>query len=285
MRRPVTWIMVALVSLALAAGAQAKDWTHLTIGVEGAFPPFNFMTPDGKVAGYDIDVANEVCKRVRVTCNLVARDWASQLPSLLNGQFDTVLTMGPNARRRKVIDFSIPYAQTSNSFLVVKSGPLAKLPDTGEALSTNDTAKAAPVLSAIGKALHGMTVGVPVSTSQQQFIEGTFKGDVSVRTYKSSPDATLDLVAGRIDAQFDNNVYLRSAITKPGNQGLAIAGPMFTGGVMATDVCFGIRKNEPELKAMLDKAIRSMTADGTLRRLSMKWFHFDISPAGRAASG
>jgi lysine-arginine-ornithine-binding protein len=258
----------------------AKDWTHLTVGVEGAFPPFNLMTPDGKVAGYDVDVANEVCKRANIKCDLVARDWDSQLPSLLNGQFDTVLTMGPNERRRQVIDFSIPYAQTSNSFLVTKSAALASFPDTGVALSVNDSTKAQPVIDAMRKALHGKVVGVPVSTSQQQFIEGTFKGDVSVRTYKSSPEATLDLAAGRIDAQFDNIVYLKSAVAKPGNEDLAIVGPMLTGGVMATDVCFGIRKNEPELKAMLDKAIQSMAADGTLRQLSEKWFHFDISPKG-----
>ncbi len=278
MRRSKTWIVVVLFSLALAGRAQAKDWTHLTIGVEGAFPPFNLMTPQGKVAGYDVDVANGVCKRAHVTCTLVAREWDSQLPSLLNGQFDTVLTMGPNARRRQVIDFSIPYAQTSNSFLVLKSGPLANLPDTGQKLSVNDTATAAPVIDAMRKALGGKTVGVPVSTSQQQFIEGTFKGDVSLRTYKSSIDATLDLSAGRIDAQFDNIVYLRSTLAKEGAAKFAIAGPMLTGGVMATDVCFGIRKNEPELQAMLDKAIRSMAQDGTLRRLSMKWFHFDVSP-------
>ena len=186
--------------------------------------------------------------------------------------------MGPNPKRREVMDFTVPYARTSNTFGVLKSSPLAKLPKTGEAMSTNDKATWQPVLEQIQTALKGKTIGVPLSTSQQQFIEETFKGDVTVKTYKSSEQHTLDLLAGRVDAVFDNIVYLRDAVTRPGNAEVVMAGPLLVGGIMATDTCLGIRKGEDDLKAKLDPALTSMIADGTMKSLSEKWFKFDVSP-------
>jgi octopine/nopaline transport system substrate-binding protein len=269
-------------ALALAAllgqSVQAKEWTQITIGVEGAFPPYNSTTADGKVVGYDIDIANEVCKRANLTCTIVAQDWDSQVPSLLARKFDAVLTMGPNPKRREVMDFTAPYARTSNTFGVLKSSPLAKLPKTGEAMSTNDQASWQPVFEQIKAALKGKTIGVPLSTSQQQFIEETFKDTVTVKTYKSSEQHTLDLLAGRVDAVFDNIVYLRDAVSKPGNEDLVMAGPLLTGGIMATDTCMGLRKGEDDLRAKLDPAIQSMAADGTMKAMSEKWFKFDVTP-------
>lgn len=257
---------------------QAKDWTQITIGVEGAFPPYNATSADGKVIGYDIDVANEVCKRANLKCDIVAQDWDSQVPALLAKKFDAVLTMGPNPKRREVMDFTVPYARTSNTFGVLKSSPLAKLPNTGEPMSTNDKQAWQPVFEQIQSGLKGKTIGVPLSTSQQQFIEETFKNDVTVKTYKSSEQHTLDLLAGRVDAVFDNIVYLRDAVTRPGNENVVMAGPLLVGGIMATDTCIGLRKGEEDLKAKLDPAITSMIADGTLKTLSEKWFKFDVTP-------
>jgi lysine-arginine-ornithine-binding protein len=277
-RKAVTLGALALGLLALAGQAvSAKEWTEVNIGVEGAFPPYNTMSADGKLSGYDIDIANEVCQRAKVKCNLIAQDWDSQIPGLLAGKFDAVLTMGPNPKRREVIDFTVPYAQTSNTFGVLKSGPLANLPNNGQQLSVNDPdGKAA--LEALKTALKGKVVGVALSTSQQQFIEEAFKGVVEVRTYKTSEQHTLDLTAGRIDVVFDNIVYLRDAVERPGNQDVAMAGPLMKGSVMATDTCIGVRKGDPELKAKLDEAIKSAVADGTVQKLALKWFKADVSP-------
>ena len=160
---------------------------------------------------------------------------------------------------------------------MLKAGSLKALPSTGVDVNVNQPA-GKPVIEALRAALKGKVIGVPLSTSQQQFIEDNFKRDVEVRSYKSSEAANLDLMAGRIDAQFDNIVYLSAAAALPANADMAIAGPKLVGGQMATDVCIGIRKNEPDLQALLDKAIGSMINDGTVRRLAVQWFTLDLSP-------
>ncbi|NLS06198.1 transporter substrate-binding domain-containing protein [Rhizobium sp. P32RR-XVIII] len=61
------------------------------------------------------------------------------------------------------------------------------------------------------------------------------------------------------------------------NGTLTTSGPLLVGGIQATNVCLGIRKNEPELQAILNKALGEMAADGTLAELSKKWFKVDLS--------
>lgn len=267
---------LSALSVLYSGTALAKEWKTVTVGVEGAFPPFNSTTASGELEGLDLDVIKEVCKRAELDCKIVAQDWDSQIPSLLAGKFDVVLTMGPNPERRKVIDFSDPYVITPNTFLVGADSPIADLPHTGESLST-DTEEGKKAVADLKQALKGMTLGASLSTSQLQFVEENFGDVVEVRTYKSSEQVQLDLEGGRLDGQFDNVVFAHDRAAR--SQGaLKTTGPLLVGGIMATNVCLGIRKDEPELKAILDKAIAEMREDGTLAKFSEKWFEIDLSP-------
>lgn len=269
---------VSMLALVAAGSAQAKDWKAITVGVEGAFPPFNATTTSGELEGLDLDVIKEVCKRAALECTIVSQDWDSQIPSLVAGKFDVVLTMGPNPKRREVIDFTDPYVITPNTFLVDATGPLADLPYTGEKYST-DTEEGKKVLAELKEVLNGKTLGAALSSSQLQFVEENFADVAEVRSYKSSEQSQLDLTGGRIDGQFDNLVFANDRAA--GSKGaLKVSGPWLTGGIMATSVCLGIRKNEPELQLILNKALAEMAADGTLKTLSEKWFAMDLSPAG-----
>ena len=263
-------------SALLTGTALAKDWKKVTVGVEGAFPPFNSTTSNGELEGLDLDVIKEVCKRAALECQIVAQDWDSQIPSLLAGKFDVVLTMGPNEERRKTIDFSDPYVITPNTFLVAADGPLAKLPHTGEHLST-DTEEGKKAVAEIKDALKGMTLGASLSTSQLKFVEQNFGDVVQIKTYKSSEQVQLDIEGGRLDGQFDNVVFARDR-ADASKGALVTSGPLLVGGIQATNVCLGIRKQEPELQAILNKALGEMAADGTLAKLSTKWFKVDLSP-------
>src|SRR5580704_6263508 len=108
-------LLLALAAL-VAGPAEAKEWTQVRLGVEGAFPPWNMIGPDGKLAGFDIDLTAELCKRAKVECELIPGEWTSLIPSLNAGKFDLVLTLGINEARKKVVDFTIPYASGVATF-------------------------------------------------------------------------------------------------------------------------------------------------------------------------
>ena len=262
----------------LPTSSSAKEWSKVRIGIEGAFPPWNAVGPDGKLTGLDVDVANDLCRRAKLDCELVQNEWSGMIPGLNAGKFDLVMTLGINETRRKVVDFTYPYASGVATFLMLKDGPVAPLPMSGERLNLNDKEKADPVMASIRQSLKGKAIGVVQSTSQEQLIRAYFGDDVTVRTYKSSPERDLDLKAGRIDAGFDSGVYGTSILGKPGSEDFVMTGPLMKGAMLATEVAIGLRKDEPELKAIFDKAIREATQDGTIRKLSMEWSKLDLSP-------
>jgi len=72
--------------------------------------------------------------------------------------------------------------------------------------------------------------------------------------------------------------YLSTAAAKPGNEDMTVVGPRFQGSLLGRGSSVGLRKSDPELKAMFDEVIAAAKADGTIERLSKKWFGFDVTP-------
>jgi octopine/nopaline transport system substrate-binding protein len=268
---------VAAISIG-SVTADAKEWTHVKVGIEGAFPPWNMIDGSGKLSGFDVDLIHDLCDRAKVECELITGEWTAMIPSLNAGKFDLVMTLGINEKRKQVVDFSVPYASGVATFLLLKDGPVADLPMTGERLNLNDKAKADPVMAKIGEELKGKTVGVVQATSQEQLINAYYGSDVTVRAYKSSGERDLDLKAGRIDAGFDSGVYATSVLAKPGNDDLMMSGPLVKGAMLATEVALGMRKGEEDLKAKFDEAIKSAAEDGVIKSLSEKWSKIDLTP-------
>ena len=267
--------------LYFATAAQAKDWTKVTIATEGAYEPWNFVQPDGKLAGFEVDLAHDLCTRMKVECNIVQNDWDGMIPALTAGKFDAIMAgMSVTAKRLEVIDFSRTYAAGPSGFLVPKSSSLAKLPGTGEILNlSSDDPKNKDIIDQMRVMLKGKTIGVQVATIQGNFAQKYFKDVATIQEYKTTEQHDLDLMAGRIDGAFAEVSYLLTTASKPEAKDLTLAGAAFRGGdVLGQGTGVGIRKNEPELKAMLDKAIAGEAADGSLKKLQAKWFKIDMMP-------
>ena len=97
---------VALVYLAGPSFAQAQT---LRIGVEGNYPPFSMIAPDGKLGGFDIDIANAVCAQMKVQCSLVQQEFDGMIPALNAKKFDLIVaSMTLTDARKTQVDFSDP---------------------------------------------------------------------------------------------------------------------------------------------------------------------------------
>ncbi|MBN8933885.1 MAG: transporter substrate-binding domain-containing protein [Rhizobium pusense] len=270
---------IAATVLSFTAPASARDWSHVKIGIEGAFPPWNALDAKGQLTGLDVDLINDLCARAKVECELITGEWSAMIPSLNAGKFDLIMTLGINEKRREVVDFTVPYASGVATFIVAKDGPFAGLPMAGERLNLNDKASADPVMAEIAAALKNKSIGVVQSTSQEQLIKAYFGDTVTVRTYKNSAERDLDLKAGRIDTGFDSGVYGTSMLAKPGNEDLAMAGPLMKGAMLATEVALGMRKGETDLKEKFDAAIKEAAAEGVIKRFSEQWSKLDLTPS------
>lgn len=273
--REISLALVLSVALCLPAAAQQS----IRIAAEGAYPPFNSTDASGNLVGFEIDLAKDLCSRMKLQCEVIAQDWDGIIPGLNAGKYNAIMAgVAVTDKRAEVIGFSEPYGATLSTFLVPMNSALAKLPSFGKRFSmTADQANGEKALEELKPLLKGKVVGVQISTNQSSFLERYLKGVVELREYKTTDQHDLDLASGRIDAVFTNIIYANTVITG-GNKDVMLAGPRFYGGLLGSGIAVGLRKTDTALKTKFDSAIRESIADGTTAKLSEKWFGYDITP-------
>ncbi|AYD03557.1 octopine/nopaline ABC transporter substrate-binding protein (plasmid) [Neorhizobium sp. NCHU2750] len=273
--------VAALAASALFSGqAMAQDKTEITIATEGAFPPYNLTRADGTLDGYDVDLAHYLCDHMKIKCTIIAQAFDGMIPALNAGKFDAIMAgMSATEKRKEVIDFSIPYGNTGQGFATLKDSDLAKLPLSDKLFSlATDDAGARKAIEEMKPMLQGKVIGVQAASIAARFVDEYMKGIVEVREYKTTEQHDLDLLSGRVDLIMASMGYLKTAAEKPANSDMAIVGPRFQGGFLGAGSSVGLRKSDTALKAKFDEAITAAKADGTLKKLSEKWFGFDVTP-------
>jgi arginine/ornithine transport system substrate-binding protein len=257
-RRPLA-LLLALAPAAAAtvpAHAQAPDWKKLRIGVEGAYPPFSEVGPDGKLKGFDIDMANALCAEIKAECTLVQQEWDGMIPALNARKFDAIIaSMAATDERRKVVLFSDKYYNTP-----------ARL-----------VAKAGARLDATPAGLKGRKIGVQRSTIHDRFVSATFKDSEIVR-YAKADEVYLDLAAGRVDVVMGDSVAIDGGfLKKPEGKGYAFFGPAYNDAAFfGSGSSIALRKADDALAAKFNAAIKALRAGGGYKKIQDKYFDFDV---------
>ena len=250
-------LMYLVVAAALmAAGSTVRAADALRVGVEGAYPPFSWKEADGALKGFDIDFANEVCKRLNRECVLVEQEWDGMIPALLAKKFDTIIaSMSITEERKKKVDFTVKYYNTP-----------AKL-----------VAKKNPDFAGTAKGLNGKRLGVQRATTHQCSAEKLYPGAELV-LYGTQEEVWQDLASGRLDAQLSDSLQAYEGF-------LALdagKGFDFLGGALDDVECqgvgagFAVRKEDSALRDALSKTIQDIRADGTYKVMNDKYFAVDI---------
>ncbi len=271
-----------LISFFLTISSNADS---IKIGTEGAYPPWNSKDASGNLIGFEVELANELCKIMKAECTIVEQDWDGMIPALLMRKFDAIMAgMSITAERQKTITFSQGYADEVASLAVMKGSDLEGM-DTPEginlSLGGSDVKKALKTLTG---ALAGKTVCVQTATIHQNFLDSGDVGSVNVRTYKTQDEVNLDLASGRCDAALAAAVAFTDYADKSGKP-VVLVGPTFSGGAFGNGVGVGIRqggdddigKRDAKLLKDFNKAIDKARKQGIISKLAIKHFGFDAS--------
>jgi octopine/nopaline transport system substrate-binding protein len=267
-------------SLLVSISGEAKEWKSITIATEGSYEPWNLTLPGGKLGGFEPELMTNLCGRMNIECKLVVQNWDGMIAGLQAGKYDVIMdAIVITEDRKKVINFTSPYAATPASFITTNGSLIPEVTGTNSIIKLHDDAKEiASAIATLRSALKGKTIGIASGTVYTPFIDKYFKDIASIREYNASADAILDLQAGRIDAVFDDVTFANSIFSKPENSNLSFAGPKLSGPIWGEGEALGVRQSDSELKAKFDEAIKAALADGTVRKLSEKWFKTDVTP-------
>lgn len=258
------WLsLLGAAALGLSAATASAQET-IRIGTEGAYPPWNFTSPDGELVGFEIDLANALCERMGASCEFVAQDWDGIIPALLQGRYDAIMAgMSINDERRERIAFSHGYATTPAHFVAHNDSPLQEL----------------ETVDAVIEALDGVAIGAQVATIHQGFLE-QFVPDADLRTYDTQELLNLDLAAGRVEAGLADSSGWTDFLSSEEGSEFSQFGPGLTGAdfdIFGEGVGIGLRKEDDALLARFNTALCEMAEDGSLAALTEEWFGFDAS--------
>ena len=233
---------------------EVKKRGTLIVGTEAAYVPYEFFK-DGKIIGYDPDIADLMVPKIGAKAQFVDTQWSGIIPALYAKKFDCIISaMTITKERAEKVLFSMPYADASNVILL-RSGETD--------IKTADD-------------LSGKTIGVQLGSAAAGIVKGFEDklkasgkpGFAEIKQYEHYPEAYQDLLNKRTDAVVNSRSTMMVVMRDAPGKFKMIPG--------ITDITayFGMafRKDDGALRDFVNTQLAEMKTDGTLSKLQQKWF-------------
>lgn len=259
-RNLFVFAVMAVIAFVFTGSAFAADdsWERvkkagkLTIGIDDAFPPMEFRNEKNELVGFDIDASRELGKRLGIKVEHVPTVWDTVILSLKSKKFDIVWSgMSITAEREKEIAFTKPYIM-EKQVVVIKKGnkKINGLKDLGDQT----------------------IVGVQLGSTSEEALAKLNRKFKEIKKYDKNTDAFMDLKIGRIDALAVDELVGRYYLSqKPGEYSV------LKDELLSEPIGIGIRKEDAALREKIQKTLDEMFRDGTMKKISIKWFGDDIT--------
>jgi histidine transport system substrate-binding protein len=247
-----SWLTFSAIALCFAASsATAKEWKEIRFGVDTTYPPFESQAADGSFVGFDIELGEAICQKLEVKCKWIVSDFDGLIPSLKGRKFDGILSsLTVTPERQKQIDFSD----------TMWNGPSSMVSKADAGLKPN------------AESLKGKTVGVQQGTIQEAFAKQKLAPNgVNVQSYQNQDQVYADLVSGRIDVAMQDLLQAEGDFMKSDNAKGYVNSPI-TDDMLPAATAIGIRQGNDEFKALVNKGIAAIHADGTYDKIQKKYF-------------
>ena len=232
--------------------AAIKQKKQLVIGLDDTFAPMGFKNDKGEIVGFDIDLAKEVAKRMGVEAVFKPSEWSGIVFELKSKNIDAIWNgMTITEDRKKEINFSETYMSNSQIIVTLSNSPLKNKTD-----------------------LKGKVVGLQLGSSS---FDAVTKDEISksfkeIKKYDTNVEALMDLEAGRIDAVVIDEIVARYYIAQKEKSTNKDIFNILEGDFGKEEYGVGIRKEDTDLKAEIDKIIAEMKKDGSFETIYEKWF-------------
>lgn len=216
----------------------------LKVGFEGTYPPFNFLDDKQKYIGFDVDISNELAKRLGVKAEFIATKWDSLIGGVKADKFDIIIAqMTVTDERKKSVDFTDPYVVTG-SVLVTRE-------------DTNDITKLEDI--------KGKNVGVGGGTTFEEVAKSV--DGANVKLYKAVSDYIQDLQNKRLDVIINDQLLMGYNI-KENKLPIKITSEILN----KDEIGMAIKKDNEDFVKKINEILAAMKEDGTYDEIYKKWF-------------
>ena len=259
---------VAVMSLAgctqLASNPKVDNWDKyqqqksITVGFDNTFVPMGFEEKNGDYAGFDIELAKYVSKKLGITVHFQPIDWDMKETELQNGTIDAIWNgYSATDERREKVAFTIPYMQNTQILVVKKTSGIHSVEDmTGKVLGAQNGSS-----------------GMLDFEEHPEVLKDRVKGG-DADQYQSVNEAIIDLKNDRIDALLIDRVYADYYLT---TEGIVDEYDTIPSGFESESFAVGVRPADKKLLEALNQAFKELYQEGIFQQISQKWFGEDVA--------
>ena len=259
---------VAVMSLAgctqLASNPTVDNWDKyqqqksITVGFDNTFVPMGFEEKNGNYAGFDIELAKYVSKKLGIQVHFQPIDWDMKETELQNGTIDAIWNgYSATDERREKVAFTIPYMQNTQILVVKKTSGIHSVEDmTGKVLGAQNGSS-----------------GMLDFEEHPEVLKNRVKGG-DADQYQSVNEAIIDLKNDRIDALLIDRVYADYYLT---TEGIADEYDTIPSGFESESFAVGVRPADKKLLEALNQAFKELYQEGIFQQISQKWFGEDVA--------
>ena len=259
---------MAVMSLAgctqLASNPTVDNWDKyqqqksITVGFDNTFVPMGFEEKNGNYAGFDIELAKYVSKKLGITVHFQPIDWDMKETELQNGTIDAIWNgYSATDERREKVAFTIPYMQNTQILVVKKTSGIHSVKDmTGKVLGAQNGSS-----------------GMLDFEEHPEVLKNRVKGG-DADQYQSVNEAIIDLKNDRIDALLIDRVYADYYLT---TEGITDEYDTIPSGFESESFAVGVRPADKKLLEALNQAFKELYQEGIFQQISQKWFGEDVA--------
>lgn len=231
--------------------------TVIRFVTETDFPPFNYTGADGNPAGFNVDLARNLCLELKATCTVQMRRFDTIPDSLAQNRSDAaVASLAPTPELRRQVDFTEPYYRSPARFVMRRD---------------------APVSDTTPEALAGKKIALVAGSAHEAYVKAFF-AQSELKPYPDPEAARKALRAGEADLLFGDGIQLASWLNGTGSQDCCAfaGGPYLESRYFGEGVGIAIRRGNDTLRNALDWALFRTWETGRFTELWLRYF--PISP-------
>jgi polar amino acid transport system substrate-binding protein len=217
------------------------------------FPPFNFYDEDGILVGFNVDLARAICLELATSCDIKARPWEELFKGLKSGEADAVIAAHKvTAKAVADVDFTDRYFHTPGRFAGRKDSPETEISPSG---------------------LDGKRIAVAKGSSHEAYLKAFFR-DSPLALFENADLAREALAASKADYVFDDGIslafWLNGTLSRQCCE--MKGGPYLEPKFFGDGIAIAVPKSDPEIKALLNDALKRVRASGRFDELVQRYF-------------